>query len=195
MLEYNEIKPKKFIVYQGEPYEVLESHVARTQQRKPQNQVKLRNLLSGRLVPATFHAAERVDEADISSREVKFIYESRGEYWFSEKNDPSKRFTLEASLLGDAAKFLKGNMLVDALTFTDKDDEEQIIGVRLPVKVELAVKEAPPSIKGDTASGGGKQVTLETGAIVTVPFFVNQGDVVRINTETGQYVERAEKGK
>ena len=195
MLEYNEIRPRKYIIYQGEPYEVLESHVARTQQRKPQNQVKLRNLLSGRLVPATFHAAERVDEADISTRPVKFIYANRGEYWFSETNDPSKRFELEAALLGDAAKFLKGDMVVEALTFTDDDDKKQIIGVRLPVKVELSVKEAPPSIKGDTASGGGKSVTLETGATVTVPFFVNQGDIVRVNTETGAYVERVEKNK
>lgn len=193
MLEYNEIKPRKYIIHQGEPYEVLESHVARTQQRKPQNQVKLRNLLNGRLVPATFHAAERVDEADISTRPVKFVYANRGEYWFCEKNDPSKRFEIDEALIGDQAKFLKGNMLVDVLIFTDEDDEERIIGVRLPIKVELAVKEAPPSIKGDTASGGGKAVTLETGAVITAPLFVNQGDVIRVNTETGEYVERVNK--
>ncbi|MDP3957847.1 MAG: elongation factor P [bacterium] len=203
MLEYNEIKPGKHIVYEGEPYEVLESHVARTQQRKPQNQTKLKNLLNGRLVPATFRASERVDEADIGSRAIKFLYSNRGEYWFCEENDPRKRFTLDATLVGEPAKFLKENMLVSVLTFglpaasnaaqAGEDEEEKIIGVKLPVKVELLVREAPPSIKGDTASGGGKVVTLETGATITAPLFVNAGDLIRVNTETGAYVERVEK--
>lgn len=194
MLEYSEVKPKKYIIYGGEPCEVLESHVARTQQRKPQNQTKLRSLLSGRVIPATFHAADKVEEAEIDSRTIKFIYQNRGQYWFSEIKDPSKRFTIEESMIGTQAKFLKGNMEVEVLTFSDDDDEEpKIIGIRLPVKVELTVKDAPPSIKGNTASGGGKTAVLETGANITVPFFVNVGDVIRINTETEEYVERVEK--
>lgn len=189
MLEYNEIKPGKYILYNDEPYEVLESHVARTQQRKPQNQTKLRNLLNGRMVPATFRAAERVNEADMGSRGVKFLYHNRGEYWFSEEHDPSKRFTLDAALMGNSARFLKENTIVDALTF-GSDEEEKIIGLKLPIKMELKVKDAPPSTKGDTAAGGGKVVTLETGATITAPLFVNAGDVIRVNTQTGEYVER-----
>ncbi len=190
MLEYNEIRPGKYIVYNNEPFEVIEYHVARTQQRKPQNQTKLRNLLSGRVVSVSFHASDKVREADISKRPIKFIYANRGEYVFSEVNDPSKRFSLEESLIGAQAKFLKGNTVVDALTFTDDDEESKIIGIKLPIKIELKVKDAPPAIKGNTASGGGKQVTLETGAVVSVPLFVEEGDVVRINTETGEYTER-----
>lgn len=193
MLEYNEIKPGKYIVWQDEPFEVLESHVARTQQRKPQNQTKLRNLISGRLVPATFHATDKVPEADVSKRTIKFIYASKGELCFSEIKDPSSRFFLEESLVGDKVKFLKANIEVDALTFTNDDDEERIIGIKLPVKMDFIVKEAPPSIKGDTASGGGKAVTLETGAVITAPLFINAGDVIRINTDTGLYTERVEK--
>ena len=191
MFEYNEIKPGKYIVHNGEPFEVIFSHVARTQQRKPQNQTKLRSLISGRVVSISFHAADKVEEADISKRPIKFIYANKGEYVFSEANDPSKRFNLSEGLIGAQAKFLKGNTLVDVLTFNaDDEDEQKIIGVKLPIKIELRVKEAPPAIKGDTAQGGSKQVILETGAAVNTPLFVKEGDVVRVNTETGEYVER-----
>ncbi|MEK7662421.1 MAG: elongation factor P [Patescibacteria group bacterium] len=194
MLEYNEIKPGKCIVYENAPYEVLESHVARTQMRKPQNQTKLRNLLNGRIVPATFHATDKVDEADLGKRTVKFLYHNKGEYWFCEERDPSKRFKIEDVILGEPKKFLKGNTLIDVITFSEDEDEEpKIIGIRLPVKVELKVTDAPPSIKGNTASGGGKMATLETGTAINVPFFVNIGDIIRVNTESGEYVERVEK--
>ncbi|MEK7593580.1 MAG: elongation factor P [Patescibacteria group bacterium] len=194
MLEYNEIRGGKYILYNNEPFEVLESHVARTQQRKPQNQTKLRSLLSGRVVSATFHASDKVTEADIGSKKIKFLYHNRGEFWFCEINDPSRRFSLEENLIGEPAKFLKGNTMVDALTFTgDDEDDQKIIRIKLPIKVELAIKDAPPGIKGNTASGGGKSAILETGTSVTVPFFVNVGDIIRVNTETGEYVERVSK--
>ena len=108
-LEYNEIKPRKYIIYDDAPYEVLEYHVARTQQRKPQNQVKLRNLINGKVIPATFHANETADEADISKRTIKYLYTNKGEYWFCEVKDPSKRFTISADTIGSASKFLKEN--------------------------------------------------------------------------------------
>ena len=194
MLEYSEIKPGKYIIYNKEPYEVIDSHVARTQMRKPQNQTKLRNLLNNRVVPATFHATDKVEEADLGKRTVKFLYQNKGEYWFCEENDPSKRFKIDGELLGEPKKFLKENTLLDIITFSeDEDGEPKIIGIRLPIKVELKITDAPPSIKGNTASGGGKTATLETGATVTVPFFVSVGDVIRVNTETGEYVERVEK--
>lgn len=193
MLEYNEIKPGKFIIYNGEPYEVIEYHVARTQQRKPQNQTKLKSLISGRVVSISFHAADKVSEADISKRPINFVYANKGEYIFSEIKDPSKRFSIDESIIGPQAKFLKGNTQVDVLVFTDDDDNEKIIGVKLPIKMELRVKEAPPAIKGNTASGGGKQVTLETGAVISVPLFIEEGEIVRVNTETGEYAERVSK--
>jgi elongation factor P len=190
-LDYSDIRPKKTIMYEGTPHEVLEYHVARTQQRKPQNQVKLRNLLNGKVIPATFHAADTVEEADISKKAAKFIYQAKGEYWFHYEGDQKNRFKIDTELLGDGAKWLKGDAVVDALIWTDDEDEEKIIGVRLPIKVTLEVKEAPPSIKGDTSGGGGKVVVLETGATVTAPLFVEAGDKIIINTETNEYVERA----
>lgn len=189
MLEYNEIKIGKIIVYEDEPYEVLESHVARTQQRKPQNQVKMRNLISGRAVTLAFHTSDKAEEADIRKREVKFLYQNRGEFWFADPNNPKDRFQLPEALIGDAKRFLKDNMIVLALVW-EYDDEEKTIGIKLPIKVELMVKEAPPNMKGNTASGGGKLVTLENGTAITVPFFIEAGEMIRINTETGEYVER-----
>ena len=191
MLEYNEVKPGKVILYNGEPHEVIESHVARTQQRKPQNQTKLRSLFTGKVFPATFHTSERIEEADMGSRPIKFVYGHRGEFCFTEVNNPSKRFFLDETLIGEQVKFLKANTEVEALTFAEGDDEEKkIIGIRLPIKVELKVSEAPPVIKGNTAAGGNKQVVLETGAVVSVPLFIEEGNVIRINTQTGEYTER-----
>lgn len=193
-LEYNEIKPRKYIIYNDEPYEVLEYHVARTQQRKPQNQVKLRNLINNKVIPATFHASENVDEADISKRTIKYLYTNKGEYWFCEEKDPSKRFTISADVIGTQSRFLKENNLVDAKIFTNDDDEESIIGIDLPIKINLKVTSAPPNVKGNTASSGsGKLVTLETGAQVTTPLFVEEGEIIVVNTETGEYVERVGK--
>ncbi len=192
MLEYNEILNRKFIIIDDEPYEVLDAHIFRMQQRKPQNKTKLKNLINGSVMEMTFHASDKVEEAEIGRRSIKYLYTTKGEYWFCEENDPSKRFKLEESLLGTSAKYLKPNSIVDILTFGE-DEDERIIGVKTAVKVDLKVVEAPPGIKGDSARGGGKVVILETGAQITAPLFVNEGDIIRINTETDEYVERVTK--
>lgn len=188
-LDYDEIKPRKYILVDGEPYEILESHVARTQKRKPQNQVKMRNLLNGKVVPGTFHASDTAEEADISRREALFLYSNRGEYWFCDPKDRAKRFEIAEDIIGDAARFLKDNTLVDTKVF-EYDDEEKVIGVTLPIKMTFKVKDAPPAIKGNTASGGGKLVTIETGAQITTPLFIETGEMIVVNTDTGEYVER-----
>ncbi len=185
MLEYNEITLRKYIIFENEPYEVLASHVFRKQQRKPVNATKLRNLISGRIVEHSFHVSDKVDVAEIEERKVKYLYKNKGEYWFCEENDPSKRFTLEENMIGQSAKFLKANSLITALVFDDK-----IFSLKLPIKVELKVTEAFDAVKGDTATGGQKQITLETGAVINAPLFVKQGETIRVNTETGEYVER-----
>lgn len=185
MLEYNEITVRKYIIHEGEPYEVVENHVARTQQRKPQNKTRIKNLLNGRMVDVSYHAADKVEEAEIDDKEAKYLYTTKGEFWFCEPNDPSKRFKISEDILGVKARFLKPNSIYDTMVF-----EEKIFGVKLDATVDLKVTEAPPGVKGDTARGGNKLVTVETGAQVTTPLFVNEGDVIRINTETGEYRER-----
>ncbi|MDP2788605.1 MAG: hypothetical protein Q8O46_00930 [bacterium] len=190
MLQYNEIREKKIIIHNDEPAEVVESHVARTQQRKPQNQVKLKSLISGKTIAATFHVSDTANEADIQKKEVTFLYANKGEFWFCDPADKSNRFKLEEVLMGNAAKFLKANGPVTALIWTNEDDEEKIIKITLPIKMNFKVKEAPPAVRGDTSKGGNKVITLENGTTLNAPMFINEGDNVSINTETGEYVER-----
>lgn len=185
MLEYNEITLRKYIIFENEPYEVLASHVFRKQQRKPVNATKLRNLINGRIVEYSFHQSEKVEEAEINTKPIKYLYTNKGENWFCESDDPSKRFQLPDSIIGDKIKFIKSNSLVDAIMF-----DEKVIGLKMPIKVELKVKESAPGVKGDSAKGSMKQVVLETGAVINAPLFVNEGDILRINTDTGDYVER-----
>lgn len=192
MLEYSEIRERKIIIFEDEPCEVMENHVARTQQRKPQNQVKLKSLLSGRTWNTVFHASDKAEEAEISKKDVKFLYANKGEFWFCSPTDPSDRFKIDEKIIGETAKFLKANELATALVW-DNDGEEMMIKVSLPIKMEFMIKEAPPSIRGNTANGGGKVAILENGVKITVPFFVEAGDKVIINTETGEYVERVAK--
>ncbi len=190
LLEYNEIKQGKVIIYNDEPCVVLENHVARTQQRKPQNQVKLRSLVNGRAYNETFRVSATVEEAELEKRETKYLYSSKGEYWFCDPENPANRFKLDPALLGDAVKFLKDNTIVTALVWGE-DEDEKIISIKVPIKMEFTIKDAPPSMKGNTAAGGGKVVTLENGVDITAPLFLNAGDKIIVNTETGEYVERA----
>lgn len=185
ILQYNEASVGKFIIYDGAPHEVLESRVFRMQQRKPVNATKLRNLITGSVVQPSFHVNDKVEEAELETKDVKYLYTNKGEYWFCDVKDASKRFKLEHAMLGEGIKFIKANSLVEALIF-----DEKIIGIKLPIKVELKVTEAPPAVKGDTSKGALKQITVETGATISAPLFINEGEIIRINTTTGDYVER-----
>lgn len=188
ILSYNEIVQKTVIDYNGEPYEVLSSHVFRMQQRKPVNQTKLRNLISGKVTEISFHQSETVPEADIEKMKAQYLYTNRGESWFAEEGNAKNRFSFPEASVADKVKWLRTNSTVEVLVFKDEP-----ITVSIPVKVDLSVKEAPPAVRGDTATGGDKKVVLETGAVVSTPLFINEGDVLKINTDTGEYVERVEK--
>lgn len=190
MLEYNEVREKKIILWEGQPYEVISSHVFRKQQRKPVNATKIKNLITGRVAEISFGSSEKVEEADISTRPALYLYKAKGEVWLCDPKDRGQRFSLKEDIVGDKLKFIKENTEVDLIIFTDEDDEEQVIGIKVPVKVELKITDAPPSIKGSTVTGGNKVATLETGATVQVPLFLNVGETIRINTETGEYTER-----
>jgi len=188
ILSYNEILSKCIITYNGEPYEVLSSHIFRMQQRKPVNQTKLRHLVSGKVTEISFHQNESAEEADVGKMQAQYLYTNRGESWFAEEGKASNRFKFDENVVHDQVQWLAPNSSVEVLTIDDKP-----MTIKIPVKVDLKVTEAPPSVKGNTATGGNKLVTLSTGAKVDVPLFINEGDVVRINTDTGEYVERADK--
>jgi elongation factor P len=188
ILAYNEVLLRTYIVLDGAPYECIDAHIFRMQQRKPVNQTKLRNHMTGKVVEHSFHQSDKVETAEIEKNEVKFLYTNKGEYWFCDVKDPSKRFKLSAEMVGEGIRFIKNNSIINTLLFN-----EEIIGVELPIKVDLKVTEAFPAVKGDTARGGTKEVTLETGATVQVPMFIGEGEIIRINTSSGEYTERVNK--
>lgn len=188
MLAYNELRKGTFILVEKEPWIVEEFEFLRMQQRKPVAKVKLRNLITGRVQERTFHQNESVEEVELEKLPARYLYESRGTYWFDEVGNPKNRMSFEKDAIAESVPFLKANLEVTMIKFGDR-----IISVELPVKVDYKVVMAPPSIKGNTAQGGNKVVTLESGAEIAVPLFVNEGDIIRVNTQTKEYVERAGK--
>lgn len=193
MLNYNEIKERKYIIVEKEPYEVISAAVSRKQANKPVNKTKLKSLVSGRVVEHTFHMSDKVHEADITRENIIYIFSKGDEHVFHAENDKSDRFPLYNDVVEGAMDYISTGDSVEALVYTNSDDEEQIIGLKLPIKMELEVTEAPPAIKGNTATGGDKLVTVSTGAKFTVPLFINVGDTIIINTDSGEYVERGKK--
>lgn len=192
MLNYNDIKPGVAVLVEGEPYVCTWNNIMQKQQRRPVNQTKLKHLIKGTVTEYSFQQSDKLYEAEIETKPAVFIYSrpargggTNGEWFFHDIKDKSKRFTVTDEMMGESGKFLKGNTEVDTLWF-----DEKLFRVKLPIKVELKVTEAPPNTRGNTAQGGSKVVTLETGANLDVPMFVNQGDIIRVNTETGEYVER-----
>ena len=185
-LGVNDLKPKTYFIYEDQPCVVLEAHHLKMQQRRPVVQTRFRNLLSGKALERNFAQSDTFEEADVQRKQVKFLYAHRSEFWFADPTDPSKRFELSEDIIGEQKQFLKPNTLLESLEW-----DGDVINVSLPIKMEFEVTEAPPGIKGDTATGGTKQVTLDCGATINAPLFVSQGDRIIVNTETGQYVERA----
>ncbi len=188
MLNYNDLRTGTFFILDGQPYEVLEFNFLRMQQRKPVAQTKIKNLISGKVISRNFQPNETFEEAEIDYKKAKFLYSHREKFVFCEANNPSARFELPAESIGEAKKFLKPNSEIEIIAFEDK-----IITINLPIKMDFKVIEAPPAIRGNTAQGGTKVVTIETGAQINAPLFIEKGDIIRINTQTEQYVERAEK--
>lgn len=188
MLAHNDLKKGVQIIIDDQPYEVLESSHLKKAQRRVVIQTKIRNLITGGVFDRNFHQGDVFEEAGLSRITAKFMYVHRDKYFFSEAENPSKRFDLTKEQIGSALKFLKPNQLVDGLIFQNK-----IISVSLPIKIQLKVTEAPPGVRGDRAQGGTKIAALETGAKINVPLFINEGDTIEINTQEETYVRRIEK--
>ncbi len=182
----NDIKKGLVITINSEPYLVLEAKFLRMQQRKPVMQTKMKNLISGKVLENNFKPGDRIAEADIAKKKVNYLYKDPQNYYFMD-NESYEQFAVTTETIGDQSRFLKEGLTVDAVYFNDRP-----IAIQLPPKVELKVASAPPGVRGDTAQGKAtKTVTLETGAAINTPLFVKEGDIIRINTETGEYAERA----
>ncbi len=148
---------------------------------------KLKNLKTGKYAEKTFKSGEEFEEAKVEKIKAKFLYFHRDKFFFSKEGGPSFRFDVSREAIGAASDFLKVNQIVDGILLAG-----EIINISLPIKVFLKVTEAPPGIKGDSVQGGTKTVTLETGVVINVPLFIEEGDVIEVNTEKGEYVRRVE---
>ena len=146
---------------------------------------KMRNMCTGAVVERTFNAGERLPKAHIDRRAMQYLYESDGNYVFMD-NETYEQSELTKEQLGNAINFLKENMDAKIMIYNGR-----VIGVDLPNTVELTVVKTDPGIRGDTATGGSKPATMDTGYVVKVPLFINEGDVLNIDTRTGEYISRA----
>ncbi len=183
-MKIDELRAGTTIEVSGDPYIVLKSDFMKTAQRRPVMRTKLRNLKNGSVLEKTFKQGDKVEAADISRRQAQFLYREKEQYNFMDQ-DTYEQFSIPQSVLGMSAKFLKEGGQITVLNFGDTP-----INIELPNKIEMAVAEAPPGIKGDTAQGGVKEVTLENGLKISAPLFIKKGDHIKINTQTGKYSER-----
>ncbi len=180
----NSIKVGLTILFDGEPYQVLTANFVRMQQRKPVMQTKLRNLINGKVLEYSFKAGEKVEEAELERRKADYLYSDASGIHFMD-TESFEQIAIEQEVLGEKQKLLTEGMSADILTFNGSP-----ITVGLPPKVDLKVVSAPPGIKGDSSGGVTQAVTLETGLVVSAPLFIKEGDTIRINTDTMEYVER-----
>jgi len=185
-LEINDLKRGSLIVLDNNPYTVLSVKHVHMGRGGAVVQTKVKDLKTGKVVDKSLKPSDNIEQAEIERKDSEFIYERNGEYWFHEAGSPGSRFSLPMDVIGEQALFLKNKMKIKAFIF-----DGDVINVELPIKNDYEVVEAPPSIKGNTSQGGSKLVVIEGGAKVSVPLFIEAGDKIRVNIETGEYAERA----
>ena len=181
----NQFKPGLKLLLDGEPYNIVENEFVKPGKGQAFNRVKVRNLKSGRVVEKTFKSGESVEAADVVETEMQYLY-SDGDQWYFMNPESFEQISANEAAMGDAAQWLKGQEMCEVLLWN-----EEPIGVTPPNFAILQITETDPGVRGDTAQGGTKPATVETGAVVKVPLFVEEGDLLKIDTRTGEYVSRA----
>lgn len=184
MLSISDIKIGTAITHNGQPYIVIYAQHAKQGRGGANLKTKLKNLITGNNLEITYSGSDKAQEADLERAKANFLYKEGDSYNFMD-NDSYEQFMLAKETIGDPADFLKEGVTVDVLIF-----EGRPVSVKLPTKVELLITETPPGVKGDTAGSAMKTAVLETGKEIRVPLFINQGELIRVNTETEEYVER-----
>jgi len=172
------------IIVDGDIYTIIEFQHVKPGKGGAFVRSKLKNVKTGAVIDKTWRAGEKMEQAVLERRPMQYLYSMDGDYYLMDM-ETYDQISVGAEAFGDAIKYLKENQEVTALMH-----ENNIIGVELPFTVELEVAETDPGVRGDTASGGSKPATLETGAVIQVPFFINVGDVIKVDTRTDAYLER-----
>ncbi len=180
----NEFKSGLKIMIDNDPCSIIENEFVKPGKGQAFNRVKIRNLKTGRVIERTYKSGESVEAADVMDVKLQYLY-SDGEVWHFMNPDSYEQYETSESAVGDAAKWIKGEETCEVTLWNDNP-----ISVIPPNFVFLEVTETDPGVKGDTASGGTKPATLETGAVVKVPLYMEQGEVLKIDTRTGEYVGR-----
>lgn len=181
----NDIKKGTNIDHNGEPYTVTDANFVRMQARQPVMQTKLKNLITGKVLEITYKPGDKPEYADLQRSKANYMYKDENAAFFM-NNESYEQFEIPLDQLGNKINFLKEGTDCDVLYFQDK-----AVNLDLPIKIKLKVTQAPPGVKGNSASNVTKQVTLETGGTINAPLFINEGDEIIVNTETEEYVERA----
>jgi len=185
LISTSDFKKGKKIEFKNEPCEIVDFQHVKIGRGGAIVRTKLKSLRTGNILEHTFRAGEKVETPQLEQKEMQYLYAQDELYYFMDM-ETYEQIPLTAEQLGDAKKFIKENMLVGILYYNKSP-----LTVAIPIFVELVVaKTAPAGFKGDTASGGNKPATLETGAIIKVPFHINEGDTIKIDTRTGEYIER-----
>jgi elongation factor P len=184
MINATELRKGVVIEYEGKLYQVVEyQHVK--MKRTALAKVKLRDINAGHTMERSFQSNERLVRARMDSSQMQYLYSDGDLYYFMDQEN-YEQIPLNKDQLGDALNYLKEGNSVEMTTY-----KGEIIGVEMPITVELEVTETDPGFKGDTATSGNKPATLETGVQIQVPLFINQGDIIKVDTRTGTYIERS----
>lgn len=184
-MDINDLKKTGVVInFNNEPYQVIYSQHSKTARGQAFVRTKLKNLITGQVLEKTFNASDKIRKTDIEKSKANYLYTQEDKFFFMDASS-YEQFFLNRSLLSGKEKFLKQGIEVKVLIFNKNP-----VNIELPKKIELKVIEAPPNIKGDSATTPTKTVILETGIKLNVPIFIKKGDIVRINTETEEYVER-----
>ena len=183
----SEFKSGLKIILDGDPYNIVENEFVKPGKGQAFNRVKVRNLKSGRVIERTFRSGESVEAADVFEMDMQYLYND-GEFWHFMDPGTYEQHAVSKEAMGDAAKWLKEE---DTCLVTLYNGEP--LSVMPPNFTELKIVETDPGLRGDTSGGGGKPATLETGAVVRVPLFVNNEELIRVDTRTGEYVSRVKE--
>jgi len=183
MINVAKLSKNSYIIFKNQPYKVVEFEHSKMGRGGAVMRSKLKHLTTGEVLPQTFKGGDRVEEADISYQKLQYLYQDQNGFNFM--NQDFEQLNLARETIGARGSFLKESQEIEGVFLNNN-----LIDVKLPAKVDLKVIEAPPGVKGDTATAAKKTVKLETGLELQAPLFIKEGDILRVNTESGEYVER-----